>query len=134
MKKFVIVVNAKYPTGNLLNAVGHLSIGFGDYLENKNMRTFNNFMGERVSYLTDYPLIILKAKNSNQLHTLYQKAKEANLDHQVFYDNMIHQTIPDQEKNISKNNTNALEHVAVGLFGNEEDFRSLTKKFSLFKN
>jgi hypothetical protein len=135
MKKFVIVTNKKFPISSQMNAVGHLCIGFGNRLEKENMhmRAFRNDYDHDVSYLTDYPLILLTTKKNSKLIELHHHIQETNIVSLVFYEVMLKESISEQEKTISDSEPKDLSYVAVGMFGETSTVDTFTKKFSLLQ-
>lgn len=117
----------------MINAVGHLSIGMGNCLstDDLKMRTFLDQDNKSVTSLSDYPYIILTAKNNNKLNQLHTILKNQDrIKYMVFYDTMITDDISIQEQKVSSGED--LQYVAISLFGDEDEVSLLTTKFSLF--
>src|SRR5260221_12756122 len=80
--KFVAVLNKKIPTGNLMNALGHMTAGFAAAYPNQADFRFDNYAdadGNDHPNISDNPFIVLQADNSNKIRTFRQALVEANI-------------------------------------------------------
>jgi hypothetical protein len=135
MKKFTVIVNEKSSVPTQINAVGHLCLGVGSLFGNNaaQMRTFTDKDGAFVATLTDYPLIILSARNAEHLRNAHQLAVVANVHCSVFVECMRTADPDEQERNIGDTSIGSHEYIAVLLFGSADELKPLTKKFSLLR-
>jgi len=136
MKKFVAVLNKKIETGKLMNALGHMSVGFTALYPDKESLNFDNYIDKDGSIhpsISDNPFIVLSANNSNQLRTLRNALKEKNIPFTDFIDTMSVGTAEEQKQRTKKTPDSELEYYGICCFGDSEDLRELTKKFSLWK-
>ncbi len=133
MKKFVVIVDRNYESPLLMNAVGHLALGMGDMLESSEGKysIFSDADNVEVSYLTDYPLIVLGAKSSDKLFSTHMKAIEVGVVHNVYYDIMFSGSVEQQLHCINEDKSSCQKYVAIMLFGDSELLDPLTKRISL---
>lgn len=132
-KKLYIIVNRNMDASLLMNATGHLAAGIMQKAEDKVFQDYPNDDSGINAYLSHYPVVILQAKNSNQLSTTIQKCKEANLTYNFFTTTMLG---PSTEQQIHATRIapgNALEFIAIAIYGDTETLQPITKKFSVYK-
>jgi lysyl-tRNA synthetase class 2 len=134
--RFAVVVNGKEESiGRIMNAVGHSMAGlvgksdvsdfcFIDYEDKE---------GEIHPSISHYPTIILKAKNSNQILTARNKAKEKGIAFVDFTETMTAGSSKAQLEETKGVATEDLNYFAVAMFGKTEDLKEVTGKFSLYK-
>ncbi|MHA1000485.1 DUF2000 family protein [Leclercia pneumoniae] len=132
-KKLYVIVNRQQDPALLLNATAHVAAGimrkaedvlFNDYL--------NAESGLRAS-LSHYPVVILQAKNSNQLKTALLKCGEAGIETNFFTTTMLGPSSEIQIRDTQKAALDSLEFVAIALYGDTDTMAFVTKKFSLYK-
>jgi hypothetical protein len=135
MKKFAVVVNEKCPIPTQINAAGHLCLGAGTLFghEDAKMRTFRDKDDSFVSVLTDYPLIILSARNGDQLRSAHQMAISADLHCSIFVECMRTADSDEQEANIRSTSISDHDYIAILFFGTSDELKPLTRKFSLLR-
>lgn len=133
--KWVAVLNRTTPLPQLLNAMAHLALGMPRQCHEVTAGQFHDYQSpdqQLMATISHWPVIVLQAKNTNQLRTLRSAALAVGLTCQAFTDTMLG---PSAEAQIQKTKTtpeNDVQYVAVFLFGRQEDMQRLTKKFSLF--
>lgn len=136
-KKFVAVLNRKHPLPRLLNGVTHAAIGMAPRIDHASAE-FMSYPNDQDGWdatLTRFPFIILEAKNSSQLATMLQAAREQGIAHNVFTTSMIAGgTAAQQVINTKAATGDDLDYMVVTLFGDATAIDPLTKKFSLFKD
>lgn len=134
--KFVAVLNKKIPVGSLMNALAHMSAGLSaGYPDIPSMRFdsyFDQNGGEHKS-ISDHPFIILQADNSNQLRTLRNYLKSANIHFVDFTDTMTVGTYAEQKERTKNTLEAELEYYGICTFGDKITLSQLTKKFSLWR-
>lgn len=135
--RFVAVLNKKIETGKLMNALGHMAAGLPQQLvPNKELLRFDTYIdkdGDEHKSISDNPFIVLSADNSNQIYTLRNKLKELNIPFNDFPSTMTVGTFSEQKDRTSKIPTAELEYFGICFFGENNQLKSLTKKFSLWK-
>lgn len=132
-RKFVVVLNKKHPTGTLLNALGHLSVGIAADLgpQQADLLDYTNDDAELAARISRWPLIVLGANNSNQLRTAYEGAVAVDMRANVFVTAMLGASASAQIAQTADAAPTDLDYVAVGLFGTAEELAPITKRFSL---
>ncbi len=135
-KRFVAVLSKKAETGRLMNALGHMAAGLVGGHGLGDDGTFLDYQdrdGSVHSPISHFPFIVLSADNSSQLSKVIEQAKELNIPYNFFTDTMtIGGSDPQREATRAKAATE-LEYWGVCLFGDTEQLKPLTKKFSLFR-
>ncbi len=135
-KRFVAILSKKAETGRLMNALGHMAAGLvgGHGLDSEG--TFLDYQdrdGSVHSPISHFPFIVLSADNSSQLSKVIEGAKELGIPYNFFTDTMtIGGSDPQREATQAKS-ASELEYWGVCLFGETEQLKPLTKKFSLFR-
>lgn len=134
-KKISIVINKELPSWQVLNTVAHISAYFGNTL-GENLTTGEYFeTKDGVLYLrnSQYPIIALSAQPI-QLEYFAQTVRKAQ-DVQVmhFIREMIETTSDDEiQKWLSKKTDEQVESLGIGIFGENQKVRELTKQFRLW--
>lgn len=133
--RFVAVLNKKIETGKLMNALGHMAVGLSELYSDKEILRFDTYVdkdGEEHPSISDNPFIVLSADNSNQIYTLRTKLKELSILFTDFPSTMTVGTFVEQKKRTSEIPTAELEYYGICFFGENNQLRELTKKFSLW--
>jgi len=135
--KFIAVVNEKADLGQLFNTIGHMSAGLVWKDKENGSFLFHNYIdgsGGIHPSISNDPFIVLKAKNSNQIKLLRDKAE---LSKGVSFTDFTHSmTIGKSEEQLkvtSSKSSETLDYLGICFYGTEECLKPLTKKFSLFK-
>lgn len=136
-KRFVFVVNGKEEsTGRLMNAMGHSMAGLvGDAKSDEDF-CFVDYIdadGNVHPSISHYPVIVLKAKNSNKVKEIRDQAIEKNIRFTDFTDTMTVGSTQEQLDATKEKSTADLNYLGVCLFGDREEIASFTGKLSLFK-
>ncbi len=132
--KTQIVLNAKYPIPSLLNAVGHLMQGLAAQVSAElELLEYPSLERAFVSSISKSPLILLKAKNSSQLHALALAAIASEITANVFVGAMFGSSSDQQREATAALSATDHDFVAVAVIGATAVVGPLTKKFSLFK-
>lgn len=133
--KWVAVLNRTVTLPQLLNAMGHLALGMPRQCQEETAGLFHSYEDSDrrlMSTISHWPVIVLQAKNSNQLRSLRSAAVAACLTCQAFADTMIGRSAEDQMQKTKTTDEKNIEYFAVFLFGKNDDVQGLTKKFSVF--
>lgn len=133
--RFVAVLNKNAEVGRLMNALGHMTAGLvGGYSDIPDMHflKYEDKDGGVHPYISHYPFIVLKAKNSNQLRTLRSALQEKSLLYNDFTSTMALGASEEQQNATKQTSEVDLEYYGVVTFGETEILRELTKKFQLF--
>lgn len=134
-KRFVAVLNETIEIGRLMNALGHMSAGLVGRIGNLEELCFLQYAdkdGGTHPCISHFPFIVLKAKNSNQIRKLRQEAIQLGLPYTDFTETMIAGTSAAQLTATLNSAELDLNYFGICLFGETEQLRLLTKKFSLY--
>jgi len=134
-KKFVAVLNKKTEPGRLMNALGHMAAGLAggyDKSEEMNFLQYKDKDGGAHPNISHFPFIVLKAENSNQIRTVRKEAIARNIPYTDFTSTMIVGTSEGQLAATADATEAELEYFGVCMFGDSEELKEFTKKFSLF--
>ena len=132
-KKLYIIVNRTMDPALLMNATGHLAAGIMQKAEEKVFQDYPNETSGLSAHLSHYPMVILQAKNSNQLSNAVLKCREAGLLYNFFTTTMLGQSTEQQIQATKEAAFEALEFIAIAIYGDTEKMAPVTKKFSVFK-
>jgi hypothetical protein len=134
-RKFVAVINRKQPLPIAMNALAHSSLGIcGKLLDIDHLLDYPNESSGFLAKISEFPFIILEAKNGNQIKTLMESVKmDSTLFYNVFTTSMIGASAAEQIAATAVADGVGLEFVTIVLFGDREKIDPLTKKFSLLK-
>jgi hypothetical protein len=136
MKRFVAVLNKKIETGKLMNALGHMAVGFTALYPETEQLDFDDYIDKDSGVhpsISDNPFIVLAADNANQIRTLRNALKQKNIPFTDFTDTMTVGTAEEQKQRTNETPELELEYFGICFFGDNEELRELTKKFSLWK-
>ncbi|MFZ3408533.1 DUF2000 domain-containing protein [Vibrio chagasii] len=134
-KRFIAVLSKKMDLGRTLNALGHLSVGLSNQL-NEDQTCYVDYQdmdGSTHPNLSHYPYIVLKADNSNKLRKVREEAINRSIPFTDFTSTMIEGGSIVQQQRTSETKEADLEYLGVCLFGDTDVLREFTKKFSLYK-
>ncbi len=134
--RFVAILNKKVEQGRVMNALGHMAVGFSQLVDNKESLRFDNYTdGDNNLHksISDNPFIVLAADNSNQIRTLRNKLVELEIPFNDFLSTMVEGTFEDQHKRTEMTPEAELDYWGICFFAENEISKELTKKFSLWK-
>ena len=136
-KRFVFVVNGKEENiGRLMNAMGHSMAGLvGNATQDEDF-CFIDYVdadGNIHPSISHYPVIVLKAKNSNKVKEVRDHASEKNIRFTDFIDTMTIGSTQEQLDATKEKSSADLNYLGVCLFGDREEIASFTSKLSLYK-
>lgn len=135
-KRLIIVARKDLPGWQMANAITHVaafvgnklggSFGTGEYFVSKD--------GVKFPRNSQYPIIIKWAGSDEQLKNLYEKVKGTNVLHHVFIREMIdHTNDAELQTALEQKDVKAIEFLALGVFGPNDEASTLTKKFGLWE-
>lgn len=132
--KLVAVMNEKIEPGVIMNALGHMCIGFGSEVGKEPLRLTNyvDADGGKHPYISEMPFMILKA-NSNKIKGLRSAAIEKEIQFVDFVNTMTIGTYVEQVERTKQTKEADLIYYGIVLFGNWDQVSELTRKFSLWK-
>ncbi len=135
-KRFVAILNKKIAIGQLMNALGHMSVGLaGGQLSKNDMclleyRDKGNGIHPDISH---FPFIVLRADNSNKIKTVREQAILRKIPFTDFTSTMTLGTSQEQINATANLAAEELDFYGIVLFGTTEELKEITGKFSLFK-
>jgi len=136
-KRFIIVINEKEENmGRVLNAAGHAMAGLaGQAAQGENLAFINYEDADKGVHpsISHYPVIVLKAKNSNQIAKVRAEAVAGGIACVDFTDDMTIGKSKDQLESLAGKSGEAVQYIALALFGDTMKLRGITGKLSLYK-
>lgn len=135
-RRLVIVVRKDIEGWQAANTIAHISAYVGNKLKDS-FGTGDSFVlsdGGEIPRNSQYPMIIKAAENAEQVKDGFDQVREEGLLAIGFIREMIDSTSDEQIEAILKSKSYAdVELLGFGVFGENEQIKSLTKKFSLWK-
>ncbi|MGQ1888142.1 DUF2000 family protein [Serratia marcescens] len=132
-KKFYIILNRNHEPATLFNASCHLTAGITDLIEQREFHHYSSSLDGVSANMSHYPIVILQAKNSSQLSNLILKCKEEGVLSNFFTTTMLSHSAEQQIADTANTPYEQLDFVAVALYGDTEQLKPLTKKFSVYR-
>jgi len=134
-KRFIAIINKKVEVGKAMNALGHIAAGLCARLgvDETCMLQYEDADGGIHPDQSHYPFIILRADNSNKIRTVRNKAIARNIPFTDFTSTMTIGTSAEQIKATKETKEEDLEYYGICLFGDTDELREFTGKFSLYK-
>lgn len=134
-KRMTVVLNKDLRSWELLNTVGHLAAFLGNKIKEKfdTGEFFSTSDDVKYPRNSQYPLIALSA-NKDQLKEFMGKVRKSGLLYVAYIPEMVEYT--DDERlmeKVGKKEDKDLEYLGIGIFGDNEVLKQLTKEFSLWK-
>ena len=126
--KMVIVVDRNIEAGKLANAIAHCSQGIT--VEKHDEYSTRNGI---TCALSNHPIVIVAAKNANQVKKALVAADEAKLVYSFFSSTMWRDTPEEQVEATKATDFDSLEIIACAIYGDSEEVSNITNRFSLFK-
>ncbi len=134
-KKFVAVLNKKVEVGKLMNALGHMTAGLAGGFGKGDEMNFLEYVdkdGGIHPKISHFPFIVLKAENSNQIRKIRNEALQRSILCNDFTSTMTVGTSDDQLERTKNTAEVELEYWGICMFGNSNELKEFTGKFSLF--
>jgi len=134
-KKFVAVLNKKIEMGKLVNTLGHMTAGLAGGFDKGSEMKFLQYVdkdGGVHPNISHFPYIILKAENSNQIRKVRNEAIQRGILCTDFTSTMTVGTSAEQLERTKSTPEQDLEYWGVCMFGNADELKEFTSKFSLF--
>lgn len=134
-KRMTVVLDNKLESWQLLNTVGHIAAFLGNKMPDK-FATGDFFAtADGIEYPrnSQYPLIALSAAQQ-ELRELMEKIRKTNLLFVAYIPEMIEYT--DDERlmeKVANKNDQELEYLGIGIFGDNDEIKELTKQFKLWR-
>ncbi|OGC91755.1 hypothetical protein A3D85_02175 [Candidatus Amesbacteria bacterium RIFCSPHIGHO2_02_FULL_47_9] len=135
-KRFIAVLNKKVEVGRLMNALGHMTAGLAGKIGNADEMCFLDYKDKDSGShpgISQFGFIVLAADNSNQIRTVRNEALRRGIAFTDFTSTMTVGTSREQVESTAAAEEADLEYYGITLFGNSNDLKEFTGKFSLFK-
>lgn len=135
-KRFIAILNKKVETGKLMNALGHMTAWLAGGSEDPEDMCFLQYQdknGGDHPNISHYPFIVLKADNSNKIRKVRNECIARNIPFSDFTSTMTVGTSQEQQDSTLNTPEEELEYYGICLFGETEELREFTKKFSIFQ-
>lgn len=134
-KRMTVVVDNEVKSWQLLNTVGHITAFLGNKMdcEFTTGEYFETKDAIKYSRNSQYPIIILSAAQE-KLRKLLGSLRKTDLLHVVYIPEMVEYTSDKKlMEKVSKKLDKNLVYLGVGIFGDNEKIKELTKHFNLWK-
>jgi hypothetical protein len=135
-RRMVIIVRKDIEAWQITNTISHCAAYLGNKMDTP-FDTGTYFDSKDTVSLprnSQYPIITKVAHTSDDLYDLFQNVKSSKILHIAFIKDMIdHSDDEELKKEISQKNAHDLDYLGIGIFGDNDEIKALTKKFSLYK-
>lgn len=134
-KRFVAILNKKVEPGKLMNALGHMTAGLAGGFDKGREMCFLEYRdkdGGVHPNISHFPFIVLKADNSNQIRNVRNEAIKREIPFVDFTSTMTVGTSKEQQNTTKNTPEQELDYYGICLFGETDELREFTGKFSLF--
>lgn len=135
-RRFILVVNEKESNpGKLMNALGHAMAGLVGHAAKDTDFCFVDYTDgddELHPAISHYPVIALKAKNSNQIKKVRDDAQAKGIAFTDFLRTMTIGKTQEQLDATKNAKGDEVEYLGLALFGDTDELREITKKLSLY--
>ncbi len=135
-KRFTVVLNKKIELGRLMNALGHMMGGLVGQISDRSQLCFLKYLdkdGGVHPSISHYPVIVLKADNSNQIRKVRAEVLARGLPYTDFTSTMTVGTSAAQLEATRSSPEAELEYYGICMFGETAVLQEFTAKLSLFK-
>lgn len=135
-KRFIAILNKKVEPGRLMNALGHITAGLAGTTENSEEMCFLEYSdkdGGSHPSISHFPFIVLKADNSNKIRTVRNECIARGIPYSDFTSTMTIGTSEEQQNATKDTPEQELEYYAIVLFGDTDELKEFTGKFSLYR-
>ena len=135
-KRFIAILSKKAEIGRLMNALGHMTAGIAGGTARADEMCFLQYEdkdGGPHPNISHFPFIVLKADNSNKIRKVREEALARKILFSDFTTTMTVGTSREQQDATRNTPEAELEYLGIVLFGQTEELKEFTGKFSLFK-
>ena len=134
--RIVLVVRGDIEGWQVANTVAHISAYIGNRLTERFGAGEFFVTKDDVNHPrnSQYPIIIKRARSNEQLQNLMQKVRDADVLYHGFMREMIdYNGDNDVQAHLGEKNDAEVEYLGIGVFGQNDAFNALTKKFGLWQ-
>jgi len=134
-KRFAIVVRHDLEPWQITNVIAHIAAKLGRAVEQFDTGDFFTTKdGVSIPRNSQYPIIVLRAESSDELRPLLADVRAAQLPYLAFVREMLDLSDDAElETALSKKLESEVEYLGIGMFGENQEVKELTKGFSLWK-
>ena len=134
-KRFAIVVRHDLEPWQITNVIAHIAAKIGHAVEQFDTGdSFTMKDGVSIPRNSQYPIIVLRAGSSEELRPLLSGIRAAQLPHLAFVREMLDfSDDAELQMALSKKAESEVEYLGIGMFGDNQEVKQLTKGFSLWK-
>ena len=119
-----------------MNALGHMTAGLAGgsgKAEEMCFLPYQDKDGGDHPHISHFPFIVLKADNSNKIRRVREQALARGIPFTDFTSTMTVGTSQQQQESTKDTSEEELEYYGICLFGDTEELREFTGKFSLYQ-
>lgn len=135
-KRFIAILRKDIDPGKLMNALGHMTAGLAGGYGKGNEMSFLEYRDKDEGVhpnISHFGFIVLKADNANQIRTVRKEAQKRGIMFTDFTSTMTVGTSMEQVQATRDTKEEDLDYYGICFFGDTDELREFTKKFSLFK-
>ncbi len=134
-RRLAIVVRRDIESWQTTNTIAHIAGRLGhDIKEYLTGKIFTTKDGMSVPRNSQYPIIVFQTEGIEKLRVFLGEVRVAQLPHLAYIREMIDFEDDDQlQAALGQKNDAEVEYLGVGVFGDNDTLKKLTKKFSLWK-
>ncbi len=134
-RRLAIVVRRDIESWQTTNTIAHIAGRLGhDIKQYVTGETFTTKDGVLIPRNSQYPIIVFQAEGFEKLRSFLAEVRAANLSHLAYVREMIDFTDDNElQAALLQKNDAEIEYLGVGVFGDNDALKKLTKKFSLWK-
>jgi hypothetical protein len=133
--KLIIAVNRQLEPGCAMNATSHALAGLIANINSQRQIEFLAYPSSAgwSSFIAKSPIIILRSDNSGHLERLHKDALDSTLPVNAFVHTMLGASADEQQRATLTAEPASFEYWAIALFGDSDQLKPLTKRFSLYR-
>ena len=134
--KTAVVLNTEFPLPLMMNALGHCTLGLAAKSDVRDWRMLDYPIPsfETHSLISEFPVIVLRAKKSAQLEKLISQASAVGVVCNVFIETMFGRNAAEQQE-ATRNSLRGRDRiVCVAAFAEDATLRPLIKSLSIYKS
>ena len=134
-KRFAIVVRHDLEPWQITNTIAHIAAKLGrDVQQFDSGDSFMTKDNVSIPRNSQYPIIVLRAGSSEKLRPLLSGIQAAQLPHLAFVREMLDfSDDAELQMALSKKSESEVEYLGIGMFGENQQVKQLTKEFGLWK-
>ncbi|MBI5457394.1 DUF2000 family protein [Candidatus Kaiserbacteria bacterium] len=134
-KRFAIVVRHDLEPWQITNVIAHIAAKLGRVVEQFDTGDYFTMKdGFSMPRNSQYPIIVLRVGFSRDLQALLAAVQAAQLPYLAFVREMLDFNEDEKlQEALSKKDASEVEYLGIGMFGENQEVKQLTKGFDLWK-